>query len=277
MSLNNQLSISFILVSLLLSISSLTYADEYSFGVVPQFEARKLYRIWKPILNILEQKTGHHFNLIGTESIPEFEHQFMQGRYDFAYMNPWHSLIAFEQQGYLPLVHDGKRKLQGILVVRQDSKITELSQLQGKTVAFPAPNTLEASLLTRAELTTLHHLTVHPRYVGTHSSAYLNVALNQAAAAGGVSRTLQQQPPILRNLLKILYKTRVIPPHPVSAHPRVPEQVRIQVTQAFLAMANNSEQQKLLTQIPMQHPVIASVSDYQVLKKLGLDNFYVKP
>ncbi|MBT8122773.1 MAG: phosphate/phosphite/phosphonate ABC transporter substrate-binding protein [Gammaproteobacteria bacterium] len=30
----------------------------YTFGVVPQFEQRKLLRIWRPILNELEQRTG---------------------------------------------------------------------------------------------------------------------------------------------------------------------------------------------------------------------------
>lgn len=251
-------------------------AAEYSFGVVPQFEARQLYSIWKPILKILEQKTGHRFKMLGTESIPQFEKEFARGSYDFAYMNPWHSMVAFEKQGYLPLVRDGTRKLNGILVVRKDSDITEISQLEGKKVAFPAPNALGASLMMRAELANLHGISIKPVYVKTHSSVYLNVALNQASAGGGVLRSFKNQDSGIQDRLRIIYKTQDMPPHPVSAHPRVPEEVIAQVRQAFLEMKDNPEQQKLLAKIPMPQPVTAEVKDYQPLKKMGLEAFYVE-
>ncbi len=251
-------------------------AKEFSFGVVPQFEAQKLYAIWKPVLKVLEQKTGYKFKMQGTESIPEFEKQFARGRYDFAYMNPWHSLTAFEQQGYQPLVRSGIRQLQGILVVRKGSAIDNIQQLEGQSVAFPAPNALAASLLMRAELANLHHVTVHPVYVGTHSSSYLNVALKETVAAGGVLRTLKNQSDMIKNLLRIIYKTQKIPPHPISAHPRVPQTVVHQVQMAFLAMKEEPEHQKLLAKIPMREPVIATIKDYQILKRLGLEKFYVK-
>ncbi len=256
--------------------SSFLLAEEYSFGVVPQFEARKLYSIWKPILNILEQKTGHTFKLIGAESIPEFERSFSQGRYDFAYMNPWHSLVAFDQQGYLPLLRDSIRRLKGILVVHKDSNIKTVTELQGKTVAFPAPNALGASLLMRAELKQLHNVTIKPIYVGTHSSSYLNVAFKQAAAAGGVVRTFYKQEPIVQSMLNIIYETREIAPHPVSVHPRVSKNVQEQVKNIFLAMKHDPVQQALLAQIPMKQPVSASADDYLPLKELGLDSFYVE-
>ena len=250
-------------------------AAEYNFGVVPQFEARKLYAIWKPILKVLEQKTGHTFKMRGTESIPQFEKEFTKGSYDFAYMNPWHSMIAFEKQGYLPLIKDSVRKLKGVLVVRKDSGINDILQLEGKAVAFPAPNALGASLLMRAELKTHHGISIEPVYVGTHSSVYLNVALKRAAAGGGVLRTFKNQRADIKNMLTIIYNTQSISPHPISAHPRVPNDVIMQVKQAFLAMKNDPAQQALLAKIPMEQPISASVKDYEPLKALGLDEFYV--
>ena len=251
-------------------------ADDYTFGVVPQFEARQLYAIWKPIFKVLEQKTGHTFKMLGTESIPEFEREFSKGSYDFAYMNPWHSLVAFEEQGYLPLVRDNTRKLKGVLVVRKDSGINEVSQLEGKQVAFPSPNALGASLLMRAELKNLHEVSIQPVYVGTHSSVYLNVALNQASAGGGVLRSFRNQKPEIKNLLNIIYETQSIAPHPISAHPRVPKKVIAQVVQVFLEMKNDPVQQELLAKIPMKQPVAANVEDYKPLNEMGLAPFYVK-
>ena len=45
----------------------------YEFGVVPQFEQRKLFRIWRPVLDELERRTGLAFHLVGSQKIPVFE------------------------------------------------------------------------------------------------------------------------------------------------------------------------------------------------------------
>ena len=254
----------------------LVNSTEYTFGVVPQFEARKIHAIWKPILNELTAKTGITFKLVGTGTIPSFEHSFEQGKYDFAYMNPWHSITAFEKAGYVPLVRDGSRQLVGILVVRKDSGIKNISALNDEIIAFPAPNALGASLLMRAELKRLHNINFHPIYVDTHSSVYLNVVLNQTKAGGGVQSSLNKQEPIVRELLKTIYKTRPINPHPISVHPRVPKEVVQKVIQAFIDIGNDPEKKKLLEKIPMKNPIKANIQDYLILKKMNLENFYVR-
>ncbi len=42
---------------------------QYTFGVVPQFEARRLSDIWVPILDELERRTGLNLTMVGS---PEF-------------------------------------------------------------------------------------------------------------------------------------------------------------------------------------------------------------
>jgi phosphonate transport system substrate-binding protein len=247
----------------------------YSFGAVPQFEQRKLYRIWRPIIDELERRTGLAFHLKGSAKIPEFENKFMAGAFDFAYMNPYHVLLAHDSQRYRPLVRDGSRKLQGILVVHRDSPVTDIRELEGKEADFPAPNALGASLLMRAELARLHGINVIPRYVQTHSSVYLHVATGMAAAGGGVASTLAAQQPEVRDKLRIIYRTRTMSPHPVAAHPRVPEAHRKLVRQALLDMAQTAEGAALLAKIPMRQPRAATLSDYVELGLWGLDAFYV--
>jgi phosphonate transport system substrate-binding protein len=246
----------------------------YSFGVVPQFEQRKLFRIWRPILNALEHRTGLNFKLIGSSKIPVFEQKYMEGAFDFAYMNPYHSLKAQDSQGYLPLVRDGARKLKGILVVLKDSPIQSVTELAGKRIAFPAPNALGASLLMRTELAKLHSVEVVPHYVQTHSSVYLHVALGMTAAGGGVASTLHSQKPEVRQKLRILYETRVMNPHPISAHPRVPEAHQKMVIKALLEMSKNEHDAALLAKIPMSMAVEAGMEDYMPMSSWGLDEFY---
>lgn len=249
----------------------------YTVGVVPQFEASKLHAIWRPILDRIEHKTGYHFKLRGSPGIPEFEREFVEGAFDFAYMNPYHLVMANEAAGYIPLVRDHGRQLFGVLVVRKDSDIDDPRQLQGKPVAFPSPNALGASLQMRQELHDKFGVTTRPRYVKTHDSVYLNVLLGKAVAGGGVQKTLNRQKPAYRKALRIIYTTTKVAPHPLAALPSVPEKVRNAVQQALLEMGRDENDRKLLLKIPMKAIGVASLSDYEPLKQMGLERFAAKP
>jgi len=247
----------------------------YSFGVVPQFEARELAAIWIPILAELAKRTGLALTMKGSPRIPEFEIAFEAGEFDFAYMNPYHAMIAARKQGYLPLVRDAQ-PLYGVLAVRKDSPYQAVKDLAGKKISFPAPNAFGASLLMRADLETLFHIKVIPLYAQTHTSSYLNTVLGISEASGGVKGSFDRQKPDLRESLRIIYETRKVPSHPILAHPRVPEAHRDLVKQALLDMAATPEGAALLNKIPMSHPTSASTDEYALMSKLKLDKFYVK-
>ena len=245
-------------------------------GVVPQFDARKTRMVWQPILQSLEEQTGIHIELVGSPDIPEFEKQLMAGEFDLAYMNPYHLLKANEAQGYIPLVRDVGRTLFGIVVTRRDSPVTDIHDLDGKTVAFPAPNALGAALIPRAEFGESYGISIQPVYVKNHSSVYLNVVTGQAAAGGGIQKTLQSQPEYVRNALRVIYKTPEVAPHPLAAHPRIGEETWSRISKAFLQLGNTQADSALLARIPMKQAGQASMDDYEPLRKMGLDKYYVQ-
>ncbi len=261
---------------ILLQITNTALADNiYSVGVVPQFEARRIAQIWQPILDEVSQLSGLQLELKASPNIPLFEKQFAAGEFDFAYMNPYHAIMANKKQGYTPLLRDNGRSLFGIIVVKKDDPIQSVSELDGKTVAFPAPNALGAALLPRAEFDRNFRIKVDELYVKSHSSVYLNVLLGKAAAGGGVQKTLSQQPQTVRDQLRILYKTSKVPPHPLSAHPRVAKSVQDKVKAAFLKLGSSEKGRELLKKIPMKKIGAASIDDYDPLKKMGLNKYYV--
>lgn len=248
----------------------------YSVGVVPQFDARQMRAIWEPILRHVSEAAGVRLELHGASGIPAFEREFEQGRYDFAYMNPYHMLIANRAQGYVPLVRDRQRALRGIIVVKRNGGAENIADLAGRIIAFPAPNALGASLLPRAEFARVYGIDFEARFVANHDSVYLNVALGQAEAGGGVMRTFRQQPEDIQNRLRILHKTQPIAPHPFAAHPRVPSEVRDKVRRVLLDLANDESGQALLARIPMRRAGTAELRDYEALKSLALEEFYVR-
>jgi phosphonate transport system substrate-binding protein len=248
-------------------------AKTYSFGVVPQFEQRKLYAIWKPIIEDLQKRTGLQFNLVTTLKIQDFEIALKRGEFDFVYVNPYHVIQVQDVQAYIPLVAD-KAPLRGILVARKDGPIQTPADLNGKTVAFPSPNALGASLLARADLNQVFHVQTNPVYVTTHSSVYLHVIKDLAAAGGGVEKTLQEQDDSIRSQLRVIYTTRSCPSHPVAAHPRVPKADQEKVRQALLDMSESTQGKEMLKNVPVQQFIRVSYDDYAVLLTWGLEKYW---
>ena len=268
------LSVMILSMALVCALPQHSFAEvecQYKVGIVPQFEQRRLFNTWTPILEGLKEKTGCAFELVGSRSIIEFEEKFKAGDFDMAYMNPYHAVMARQNQNYQPIVRSSARKLKGILVVRKDDPITDVSALDKKKIAFPSPNALGASLLMRAELAQKHNVNPETLYVKTHSSVYLHVAKGLAEAGGGVGRTLREQPDHIQNALRILYTTTPVNPHPIVIHPRVSKEKQVGIQTALLAIAE--EKPEAFGKIPMAKPVAASYQDYKDLDSLGLENF----
>ena len=248
-------------------------AAEYTISVVPQFEQRKLYAVWKPIVEDLERRTRLHFRLVTTLTIQDFHKAYARGEFDLVYVNPYNIVRFHDTQGYIPLVAD-KVPLRGIIVVRKDGPIQTIADLNGKTVAFPSPHALGASLLVRSDLEQVHHIRVTPLYVTTHSSVYLHVAKGLATAGGGVEKTLQEQDEAIRAQLQVIFTTRSCPSHPIAAHPRVPPEVREKVREALLAMGETREGKEMLAKIPVTQFVPVTYDDYTIMNGWGLEKYW---
>lgn len=250
----------------------------YTVAIVPQQPPLVTRRNWLPLLHHISASTGIRFRLQLYRNIPAFERALLRGEADIAYMNPWHQVMANEKQGYMPLLRDGKRKLVGILVARKGSGISKLSDLNGKSIGFPAPNAFGASLYMRALLTNREGIRFDSQYFRTHTNVYRNVLYGTVSAGGGVQRTLNAEPAKLRLGVRIIYRTPGVAPHPVGVHRRVPAAVREKLVRAILLMARSGKDVGLLKRIKMTSPVRANYQrDYAGLKALGLESFYVKP
>jgi phosphonate transport system substrate-binding protein len=247
----------------------------YTLGVVPQFDQRKLFTIWKPIVDELSRRTNLDLRLEFTLTISDFETALKKGKFDFVYTNPYEILWTSGSQGYIPLVRD-QAPLRGILVVRRDSPMKDVKELQGQTLAVPSPNALGASLLLRADLERLYGVHMTMVNVKTHSSVYIHVLNGLTSAGGGIQKTLSEQGSEVQEGLRILYTTRPIPSHPLAAHPRVPQEIRERVRKALLEMGYGPETRTLLSKIPMPSPVPATMADYLTMQPWGLDAYWVE-
>jgi phosphonate transport system substrate-binding protein len=244
-------------------------------AVVPQLTLTDTYSKWSPLLEQVGLISGQCFDLQIPKTIPAFEALLLKGVPDFAFLNPYHAVMAKRRMGYIPLLIDGQTKLTGILVVRIDSPIHRIQDLQGKEIAFPAPNSFAASLLIRAELEK-KGIQIYPKYLKTHSGSYRAVALGEVVAAGGVNNTLQREEQALREKLRVLYETSGYASHPFVANPRVPLIIRRSVTEAFISLSKDPRGEKLLEGVQIPAPIPSDYQrDFAPLERLKLDKFVV--
>lgn len=258
-----------LVVGALAWVSLLAHAQTLTLGVVPQQSATVLAANWTPILQYLKDKTGVELRFATAADIPTFEQRVLDGDYDIAYMNPYHFTFFNEHRGFRAMVRRGDASIQGIIVVRKDSGIENLEQLNGKRLAFPSPAAFAASVIPRAEIAS-KGIKIEPVYVSSHDSVYLNVAKGFFPAGGGIARTFNATSEQARDELKVLWKTQPYTPHAVAAHPRVDTATRETLTQAFVEMSNTEEGQVLLDNLKIKRWQASNDSDWDDVRSLGI-------
>lgn len=247
-------------------------ARVYTLAVVPQHPSLIIHRNWQPLLKRLQQDTGLQFRLKTYNGFRQFLAALHRGEPDFSYLAPYHLVLAHRAQGYQPLLRDESRQLVGLLLVRKDSPLRSVHELDGKTIAFPSPNAFAASLYMRYWLHKTVGIDFTPRYVGTHDNVYRHIVRGKVHAGSGVNTTLSSQPESLKQHLRILYDVPGVIAHPLAVHPRVPEKIQKQVQAAVLELKNTPAGRQLLNTVQVTEPVAADYQrDYAHLENMGFE------
>lgn len=255
-------------------VSSALQAQEKSetltFGIVPQQSAAVLVKLWAPILQYVGDRADCKLVFKTAKDIPAFEERLLAGEYDMAYMNPYHYTVAHERQGYAAFANQSNKKIRGIIVVKADSPIQELAELDGTEMCFPSPAAFAASIVPQAYLGK-QNVQIRPKYVSSHDSVYRNVALGRYAAGGGIERTLANVDEDVRKALRVLYKTEGYTPHAIAAHPRIDSARVAAVGAALFAMASDSLGTSLLQGLKFDGVQPAHNADWDDVRALEIE------
>ena len=111
----------------------------YILAVSPFAPPVTIHRDWAPFVERLSNETGAEIQLNVYSTFTELDDSIKKGIPDFAFLNPYHAVVAKKTQGYIPLVRS-EEPLIGILVTRKDSPIESIQDIQGKEIAFPSPS-----------------------------------------------------------------------------------------------------------------------------------------
>ncbi len=162
-------------------------------------------------------------------------------------------------------------QFRGIFLVRRDSAIHEVADLNGKVVSFPAKTALAAAMLPQYFLQE-HGLpigTYEARYVGSQESSIMNAYLGDSAAAATWPPpwiAFQKDHPDRAAQLKVAWRTESLPNNGLVARDDFPPALLHKVAAILFSLQQSSDGRALLERLPLSRFEPASEATYQPVR-----------
>ena len=195
------------------------------FAVVSFYNPRLMYLKYQPLVDYLSTQTPWRFQLDLSPTYQQTIDRLCGGQVDLAYLGPFSYVRAHEVCGARPVVRlntAGRDSYTSYVMVRQDSRITNLAQLKGERFAFGSRLSASSHLVPRAMLDRAGlrpGVDVTCAYYGHHDRAARAVLLGEAAACGIRDLVGDQFKP---RGLRVLAQSDPIPNFPLVVGPEAP-------------------------------------------------------
>lgn len=183
----------FLFLLFLLLLSHCTFHKErgsaenpIQISLVPTKDTRTLLHSAEELSQWMEKETGLHFSVqIPTSYIAVVE-AFGSKRVDIAYLNTVSYFLAQEKYGveaqFITINADGSSQYKGQIIVRADSKIRKLEDLNGKKIAYVDPTSASGYILPAYLLKSRHIKPAQVIFAGKHDTVVSMVYQKQVDA-----------------------------------------------------------------------------------------------
>jgi phosphonate transport system substrate-binding protein len=225
----------------ILPTTALANQPPYTFGIFPYVTTTQLIRFHKPLVEYFEASLQRPVILITAPDFTTFVNRTREGEYDFIMTAPHLGLLA-EKQGYKRVVMS-LHTVQGIYVVRKDSKIMSLDDLQGKVVTMAAR---EAIIFQTAEHQMKQHGLIDGKNITidvarTHNNAMFAPLRNEADVAVTGILLWRKLGQANKDQMRELARTPPSPGFLVMANPRIPDSVVDKLRYTLLDFKNTPQ------------------------------------
>lgn len=214
------------------------------FGIVNQRSVALIAESWNPILRYVTQKTGVPLRLKVGRTAPETTAMTARGEHAFAYTN--HMFTPERDRiGYKVILRMAGEPIQGVIVVREDSPIRRIQDLQGKPVAFPSQEAFVSYKVIMDHLKR-NGVEVLATMHGNQEAAMSQMQFGQAMAAGVNKKILKEYLDREDVRYRVIWTSEPYHDMAIMAHPALPQDVVAQVRDAMAGMHRDPEGIKAL-------------------------------
>ncbi len=261
-----------VLAILCISLPANTFADEaLTIGVFPRRTSDATLKMFSPLANYLGQKLNRKVVLNSAPDFNSFWENVANQEYDLVHYNQYHYLRSHSMYGYRVIVRNeefGRSTISGAIVVRKDSGINKLQDLQDKKIVFGGGRMAMISYIVATHLL---------RQAGLEEGDYLTqFALNppkacvatfyrQASAAGAGGRILEL--PSVKKLLdtsemKLIAVSKPYAHLPWAVSKNVPTDIATRLQAAMASLGDSEKGRAILKRARLTGLVVSSDSDY---------------
>ncbi len=242
----------------------------YIFAPHPYLNPQDLFSAYDPIVRYLERKIpGTKFSVESSKDYADYENKIAARRFHFGLPNPYQTVFSLEH-GYRVIAKmKPDEDFRGMMVVRKANKPNSPADLAGKTLCFPSPTAVAATMLPMLYLHD-HGLNlkqgVQIKHVGSQISSIMNAYTGDAAACGTTVRywrTWSRDNPDKAKELETLWLTNSLPHNGVIARDDVPPKLAQQVATALIGMEKDMELDQSQFKIDQAHFEPGSNDTYQ--------------
>lgn len=223
--------------------------DRLVLGVMPSLPPTKLFTKFQPLADYLTKTTGKVVTISTAPNFQEYVARLKNGEYELILPNPYLYVMVSRAPGYIPLAKVSGIPFKGIIIVRKDSSINNISDLKGKKIAYPDPSALAATMQVRAFL---KRNGIDPErdtkesYAASQDSVIFSVHQRLFDAAGTWPETLDRIPDDVSKDLKILAETETLPHRPIAVRADISKETVQKIKNSLLSMADDPDGQKIL-------------------------------
>ena len=235
------------------------------FGVLNQQSPARTAERWNPIFKYLSEATGLQFQLRMGATVDETNAMMGRGEFDLVFTN--HNFRREYDGTYKVIARWAGKPIYGVIVVRADSRVMRLADLNGKRVAFPSKGAFVAYAVPAVALQAAN-VSVEPVLAGNQEGALAQLKARQVEAAAVNSRFLTQYAAQQDLRYREVYVSDGYAEMPVLVHPRLGREQVAAIQRALLAMATDPRAAAALEAAAASGFEAASERDYDNVRRI---------
>lgn len=251
----------------------------YIFGIHPLHNPKKLFEVYQPLIDFLNINLKDvTITLEASKNYDEYDKKLFSGHFDFSLPNPYQT-VESTKYGYRIFGKMGDdENFRGIILVRKDSNIKEISDLKGKSISYPASTALAATMMPQRFL---HdngidiNNDVKNLYVGSQESSIMNLFLNESAAAATWTPpwiAFKKDRPEIAQELEVKWETSSLPNNGLVVKKDIDSKLIEKVSALMFNLHNTQKGKEILKAMELSKFEKADYDTYESVR-VFLDKF----
>ncbi len=213
-------------------------------GVVSRYAPTMIYQGYQPVMDYLTAVTPYRFELRIGNSYTQTVEDLVAGRVAAAFLGTLIYLEAHRKYAVVPILkplnEEGKPFSRIVVITREDSPVATLSDLRGRTLAVPSPESFSATWLKHLALRQVDLSSDDLRAIRSFDHHYTVVfqVLRGAFDAGVVRERVATE--YLARGLRIIARSEPVPASPIVVRRNNDPAVTAAIEDALLSLGRSS-------------------------------------